>query len=278
MSLVVPEAHQQFQHILRLLNTNVDGKLENHERLDRDQGCGLPILQPGLQKGGCGSRQAVHEIAYASTCVAARAARRCVVCNNAANRCAERNLPSRPNHHVSAGVRDSMRTGVGAAPESSAVSGCGATARAGWSRTWRPRPRLRGRVHVCGDGVQCRNIPTRARTQGAGARDSAHGCGRRSSASSQPYSAPRVLESTRGCGAHHGLLSRRSRLPEGVRLGGETPVEVGSERGEARDETERRKLTSVNARRETRGLHVRGQHTKTTGRCGKTVGVSKKRG
>ncbi|KAM0793340.1 ribosomal 40S subunit protein S18B [Microbotryomycetes sp. NB124-2] len=26
MSLVVPEAHVQFQHILRLLNTNVDGK------------------------------------------------------------------------------------------------------------------------------------------------------------------------------------------------------------------------------------------------------------
>ncbi|KAJ7207728.1 40S ribosomal protein S18 [Mycena rebaudengoi] len=40
----------------------------------------------------------------------------------------------------------------------------------------------------------------------------------------------------------------------------------GSEQGEARDETKRKKLTSVNARRETRGLRVRGQHTKTTGK------------
>lgn len=33
MSLVVPEAHVQFQHILRLLNTNVDGKRKIMVRL-----------------------------------------------------------------------------------------------------------------------------------------------------------------------------------------------------------------------------------------------------
>lgn len=72
MSLVVPEAHVQFQHILRLLNTNVDGKRKIMVRpppwptlwkcepdlvdlcavrLDRDQGCWSSLRQPRLQEG-----------------------------------------------------------------------------------------------------------------------------------------------------------------------------------------------------------------------------------
>ncbi|TEB37572.1 40s ribosomal protein [Coprinellus micaceus] len=40
MSLVVPEAHQQFQHILRLLNTNVDGKRKIMYALTEIKGVG----------------------------------------------------------------------------------------------------------------------------------------------------------------------------------------------------------------------------------------------
>ncbi|KAG6369674.1 ribosomal protein S13/S18-domain-containing protein [Boletus reticuloceps] len=40
MSLVVPEAHQQFQHILRLLNTNVDGKRKVMYALTEIKGVG----------------------------------------------------------------------------------------------------------------------------------------------------------------------------------------------------------------------------------------------
>ncbi|ELU39326.1 40s ribosomal protein [Rhizoctonia solani AG-1 IA] len=40
MSLVVPEAHQQFQHILRLLNTNVDGKRKIMYALTEIRGVG----------------------------------------------------------------------------------------------------------------------------------------------------------------------------------------------------------------------------------------------
>ncbi|KAG8935417.1 ribosomal 40S subunit protein S18B [Tulasnella sp. 417] len=40
MSLVVPEAHQQFQHILRLLNTNVDGKRKIQYALTEIRGVG----------------------------------------------------------------------------------------------------------------------------------------------------------------------------------------------------------------------------------------------
>lgn len=40
MSLVVPEAHVQFQHILRLLNTNVDGKRKIMYALTEIKGVG----------------------------------------------------------------------------------------------------------------------------------------------------------------------------------------------------------------------------------------------
>lgn len=40
MSLVAPEAHQQFQHILRLLNTNVDGKRKVMYALTEIKGVG----------------------------------------------------------------------------------------------------------------------------------------------------------------------------------------------------------------------------------------------
>jgi len=40
MSLVVPEQHQQFQHILRLLNTNVDGKRKVQYALTEIKGVG----------------------------------------------------------------------------------------------------------------------------------------------------------------------------------------------------------------------------------------------
>ena len=40
MSLVVPEAHVQFQHILRLLNTNVDGKHKIMYALTQIKGVG----------------------------------------------------------------------------------------------------------------------------------------------------------------------------------------------------------------------------------------------
>jgi Ribosomal protein S13/S18 len=40
MSLVVPEQHQQFQHILRLLNTNVDGKRKIMYALTEIKGVG----------------------------------------------------------------------------------------------------------------------------------------------------------------------------------------------------------------------------------------------
>ncbi|TFY72923.1 hypothetical protein EVG20_g71 [Dentipellis fragilis] len=40
MSLVLPEAHQQFQHILRLLNTNVDGKRKIMYALTEIKGVG----------------------------------------------------------------------------------------------------------------------------------------------------------------------------------------------------------------------------------------------
>ncbi|KAH9935403.1 40S ribosomal protein S18 [Fomitopsis serialis] len=40
MSLVVPEAHTQFQHILRLLNTNVDGKRKIMYALTEIKGVG----------------------------------------------------------------------------------------------------------------------------------------------------------------------------------------------------------------------------------------------
>lgn len=40
MSLVVPEAHVQFQHILRLLNTNVDGKRKVQYALTEIKGVG----------------------------------------------------------------------------------------------------------------------------------------------------------------------------------------------------------------------------------------------
>jgi len=40
MSLVVPEQHQQFQHILRLLNTNVDGKRKIQYALTEIKGVG----------------------------------------------------------------------------------------------------------------------------------------------------------------------------------------------------------------------------------------------
>lgn len=88
MSLVVPEAHVQFQHILRLLNTNVDGKRKimvrpppspptpprrerpraseltprslRAVRPDRDQGCRSPLRQPRLQEGRRRPDQAVR--------------------------------------------------------------------------------------------------------------------------------------------------------------------------------------------------------------------------
>lgn len=83
MSLVVPEAHVQFQHILRLLNTNVDGKRKimvrrrgafalsvgglissgrPAVRLDRDQGCWSSLRQPCLQEGRCRPWQAVRRV------------------------------------------------------------------------------------------------------------------------------------------------------------------------------------------------------------------------
>ena len=40
MSLVLPEQHQQFQHILRLLNTNVDGKRKIMYALTEIKGVG----------------------------------------------------------------------------------------------------------------------------------------------------------------------------------------------------------------------------------------------
>ncbi|KAH9171969.1 ribosomal protein S13/S18-domain-containing protein [Lactarius sanguifluus] len=40
MSLVLPESHQQFQHILRLLNTNVDGKRKVMYALTEIKGVG----------------------------------------------------------------------------------------------------------------------------------------------------------------------------------------------------------------------------------------------
>merc|ERR1712014_469924 len=40
MSLVVPEAHVQFQHILRLLNTNIDGKRKIQYALTEIKGVG----------------------------------------------------------------------------------------------------------------------------------------------------------------------------------------------------------------------------------------------
>jgi len=40
MSLVLPEQHQQFQHILRLLNTNVDGKRKVQYALTEIKGVG----------------------------------------------------------------------------------------------------------------------------------------------------------------------------------------------------------------------------------------------
>lgn len=76
MSLVSGEK-SNFQYILRLLNTNVEGKQKvitassilyiefstylskGHVRPHQDKGCGTSVLQLGLQEGRCRSQQAV---------------------------------------------------------------------------------------------------------------------------------------------------------------------------------------------------------------------------
>ncbi|KAJ7259711.1 40s ribosomal protein [Mycena rebaudengoi] len=155
MSLVVPEAHQQFQHILRLLNTNVDGKRKIMYALTEIKGVGCRYSNLVCKKADVDLDK------------------RCCMCRY---------------------------TSLHALPVDA------------WCAT---TPRI---------GVQ-------------------HAA----------YPVVQTTTSRRACETRCGL-------------------------GSARDETERRKLTSENVRRETRGMRVRGQHTKTTGRCGKTVGVSKKRG
>ncbi|KAA1135761.1 hypothetical protein PGTUg99_021134 [Puccinia graminis f. sp. tritici] len=50
MSLVVPEAHQQFQHILRLLNTNVDGRIKIMFALTQIRGVGRRLANVACKK------------------------------------------------------------------------------------------------------------------------------------------------------------------------------------------------------------------------------------
>ncbi|KAI9620229.1 hypothetical protein KEM48_012848 [Puccinia striiformis f. sp. tritici PST-130] len=50
ISLVVPEAHQQFQHILRLLNTNVDGRIKIMFALTQIRGVGRRLANVACKK------------------------------------------------------------------------------------------------------------------------------------------------------------------------------------------------------------------------------------
>jgi len=81
-----------------------------------------------------------------------------------------------------------------------------------------------------------------------------------------------------GCGHWDSWLTRAPGLPR-IQDGKTTQISSNQIDAKLRDDLERlKKIRNHRGLRHYWGLRVRGQHTKTTGRRGKTVGVSKKKG